>query len=372
MEVISDESPILADELHPGQSDEVSAQGKETSEMRKAPGSRRSLLLLACVMASVQFACKPQVSLKVSKDQIKQGESVELSWTSKNAKSVELNGKTVAASGTQSTQPDQTTTYTLTGKRGKKEATDSKTVKVEIPPRRPTISISADRTAIERGQSTTLRWSSTDATNVEISGVGSVATAGQQVVSPGDSITYTATAKGPGGEDTASVRVTVTEPPQPPVQPPTRSMMPVEEDFNSNVAKIYFDFDKSILQPEMQERLRRAAAWLMRPENQSIIFRIEGNCDPRGTEEYNIGLGDRRANAAKEFLVSLGVDQNRIQTISYGKSKAEGTSEGSSEVQPSWSHDRRDDFVYVSGGQARPRPEPPVVSKVFVIQLVEG
>jgi peptidoglycan-associated lipoprotein len=80
------------------------------------------------------------------------------------------------------------------------------------------------------------------------------------------------------------------------------------------------------------------------------MFRIEGNCDPRGTEEYNIGLGERRAQAAREFLASLGVDATRIQTVSYGKERAAGTSEGSPESRPSWAHDRRDDFIYVSGG----------------------
>ncbi len=59
------------------------------------------------------------------------------------------------------------------------------------------------------------------------------------------------------------------------------------------------------------------------------VFRIEGNCDSRGTEEYNIGLGERRAQAAKEYLISLGVEAIRIQTVSYGKERASGTSEGS-------------------------------------------
>ena len=83
------------------------------------------------------------------------------------------------------------------------------------------------------------------------------------------------------------------------------------------------------------------------------MFRIEGNCDFRGTEEYNIGLGERRAQAAKEYLISLGVEAIRIQTVSYGKERASGTSEGSPESLPSWAHDRRDDFVYVSGGTPR-------------------
>jgi peptidoglycan-associated lipoprotein len=126
--------------------------------------------------------------------------------------------------------------------------------------------------------------------------------------------------------------------------------------FNQWVQPIYFELDKSDLLPQSREKLRRAAQWLTEAPNRSIVFRIEGNCDPRGTEEYNIGLGERRAQAAKEFLVSLGVDGSRIQTVSYGKERATGTSEGSPDIRPSWAHDRRDDFVYVSGGTPPSRP----------------
>jgi OmpA family/Peptidase family M48 len=100
-----------------------------------------------------------------------------------------------------------------------------------------------------------------------------------------------------------------------------------------------------------QEKLRRIAEWLLESPHRTISFRIEGNCDPRGTAEYNMGLGDRRARAAKDFLVSLGVEANRIDTISYGLEKATGGYEGSPDVAPSWAHDRRDDFVYLSGGK---------------------
>jgi peptidoglycan-associated lipoprotein len=125
--------------------------------------------------------------------------------------------------------------------------------------------------------------------------------------------------------------------------------------FNQWVQPIFFDLDESELKPEAKDKLRRAANWLTEAPNRTITFRIEGNCDPRGTEEYNIGLGERRAQAAKEFLMSLGVDASRIQTVSYGKERAAGTSEGSPEMRPSWAFDRRDDFIYVSGGTT-PRP----------------
>jgi peptidoglycan-associated lipoprotein len=128
--------------------------------------------------------------------------------------------------------------------------------------------------------------------------------------------------------------------------------------FGQQVQAIFFDLDRADLRPEAKDSLRRAAQWLTQAPNRSIAFRIEGNCDPRGTEEYNIGLGERRAQAAREFLVSLGVEATRIQTVSYGEERSSGSSEGSPEVRPSWAFDRRDEFVYVSGGTPPRSPEP--------------
>jgi peptidoglycan-associated lipoprotein len=125
------------------------------------------------------------------------------------------------------------------------------------------------------------------------------------------------------------------------------------------VQPIFFDYDGAELLPDSKDKLRRAAQWLTQAPYRSIVFRIEGNCDPRGTEEYNIGLGERRAQSAKEFLISLGVESSRIQTVSYGKERASGSSEGDPSVRPSWAHDRRDDFIYVSGGTP-PRSQEPI------------
>jgi peptidoglycan-associated lipoprotein len=82
---------------------------------------------------------------------------------------------------------------------------------------------------------------------------------------------------------------------------------------------IYFDFDKSNLKMDAQEILKRKAAFLKANPNDSVL--IEGNCDERGTSEYNLALGDRRANSAKKFLVNLGVAASRIKTISYGEER---------------------------------------------------
>jgi peptidoglycan-associated lipoprotein len=151
-------------------------------------------------------------------------------------------------------------------------------------------------------------------------GVGTVQAAGSTSATPSDSTTYTLTAKGPGGSVTATARVTVTLPPPPPPPPPPKPVEVSEEDlFPQNVKDAYFDFDKADIRPDAQQVLTSNADWLKQHPN--VGFTIEGHCDERGSEEYNLGLGDRRANAAKNFLVNLGVSADRISTISYGKSR---------------------------------------------------
>lgn len=104
---------------------------------------------------------------------------------------------------------------------------------------------------------------------------------------------------------------------------------------------IYFDFDKSFIRAEYRPDLEKKAGFLR--DNPNINIRIEGNCDERGTNEYNLALGERRANSAKKFLESLGISPDRIETISYGEERplALGHDENS------WAQNRRDDFVIV-------------------------
>jgi peptidoglycan-associated lipoprotein len=102
--------------------------------------------------------------------------------------------------------------------------------------------------------------------------------------------------------------------------------------------KVYFDYDKSELRDEARTTLRKKATWL--EENPEYSVRIEGHCDERGTNEYNLALGERRANAAKDFLVALGISTDRLMIISYGEEKPEAY--GSSEE--AWAENRRDEF----------------------------
>jgi peptidoglycan-associated lipoprotein len=103
--------------------------------------------------------------------------------------------------------------------------------------------------------------------------------------------------------------------------PATSSVVPGSaQDFIQNVGdRVFFDFDKSVIKPEGQQTLQRQAQWLQKYPNVTVT--IEGHCDDRGTREYNLALGERRATAVRNALVALGVSANRIKTISYGKER---------------------------------------------------
>ena len=104
---------------------------------------------------------------------------------------------------------------------------------------------------------------------------------------------------------------------------------------------MYFDFDKSFIRLEYRPVLQEKAAFLK--DYPDMRVRIEGNCDERGTNEYNLALGDRRGSSAKNFLISLGIAADRIETISYGEERPRGLGHN----EESWSQNRRDDFVLV-------------------------
>jgi len=186
------------------------------------------------------------------------------------------------------------------------------------PPPQPTVTLQAAPTAVQRGQAVTLRWSSTNATSLNLTpNVGNVAPEGTSNVTPTDSTTYTITATGPGGSANATARVTVTVPPPPPVAAaPAPSL---EELFAREVKDAYFDYDKADLRSDSRSALTETAGFLK--SYPQIKVMLEGHCDERGSTEYNLALGDRRAQAAKDFLVSLGVASDRMQTVSYGKER---------------------------------------------------
>jgi len=102
---------------------------------------------------------------------------------------------------------------------------------------------------------------------------------------------------------------------------------------------IYFDFDRSDLKLETREILKRKAEWLRNNFSESVI--IEGHCDERGTNDYNLALGDKRAQSAKNFLIDLGIAESRLTTISYGEERPADPRNN----ETAWSKNRRDHFV---------------------------
>jgi peptidoglycan-associated lipoprotein len=205
------------------------------------------------------------------------------------------------------------------------------------PPAAPTASLTANPDTIQKGQSTTLTWETSNTTDVSIEGVGAVQASGSQQVTPTESTTYTLTAKGPGGTKSATARVTVTQPPPPPAPAPS----PTEEElFSQNVKDIYFNYDKYDVRPDQEAALQSDIAFFK--EHPNVQFTIEGHCDERGSTEYNLALGDNRANSVKNALVQGGVNASSIKTISYGKEKPFCTEHN----EQCWQENRRAHFVY--------------------------
>jgi peptidoglycan-associated lipoprotein len=178
-------------------------------------------------------------------------------------------------------------------------------------------------TVVDRFQSVALQWEARNASNVRIEPeLGSVQSQGSQLVNPGSSVTYIATAIGPGGSASDSARITVRVPaaaPSPRADSRVAPTVNMEALFKQNVQAIYFDYDQSDIRADQISRLNANAAWFK--DHRGLKFTIEGHCDERGSEEYNLGLGDRRANRVKEFLIQQGVDPSRINIISYGEER---------------------------------------------------
>ena len=211
------------------------------------------------------------------------------------------------------------------------------------PPKPVISSFTAEPSSIQRGQSATLRWATSNG-EVSISpGIGSVAASGNRQVFPSSTTTYTLEVKGPGGTDRRTATVNVTAPPPPPPPPPApKPKRSITEAMANEVNDGYFDYDKFDVREDARSVLTRNADALkaILREFPNAVITIEGHCDERGSAEYNLGLGDRRSTAAKEFLVQLGVPADRLRTLSYGKERPQCTESDES----CWQRNRRAHF----------------------------
>ena len=206
----------------------------------------------------------------------------------------------------------------------------------------PTASLTADPLAIDLGQSVVLNWRTSNATSVSIDGIGDVQVNGTQTVSPANSTNFHLLAKGDGGTAEANVRVTVRVP-----QVPTgnsantgnESDMGSDAAFHAAVQDLFFGYDSYDISPDAENNVAGAARYLN--THPAIKVLIGGYCDDRGSAEYNISLGENRANAAKDALSAAGVAPGRIRVVSYGKERQFCTDESES----CWQQNRRAQFM---------------------------
>ncbi len=208
----------------------------------------------------------------------------------------------------------------------------------------PTATLAADPLAIDLGQSVVLNWRTTNATSVTIDGIGPVNLNGTQTVSPANSTNFHLVAKGDGGTAEANARVTV-KVAAPPLPTGTGDAnagagdMGTEQAFHQNVQDVFFDYDSFDLRPDAQASAAQAASYLA--AHPAIKVLIGGYCDERGSAEYNLALGENRANAARSALIGAGVAGSRVRVISYGKEKQFCTEEN----ETCWQQNRRAQFT---------------------------
>lgn len=202
------------------------------------------------------------------------------------------------------------------------------------PPPAPTATLAANPMVLEQGQTTTLTWQTNNATSVNIDGLGTVPASGSQTVTPSASMTYNLVAKGPGGTQDASTRVTVN------AKMASAAPVPSDSDlFSRNVNDVLFDYDKADIRPDQAPVAGGDAKFLL--QHPAIKIVVEGHCDDRGSEEYNLALGASRAESVKRTLLQQGVPADHVKTISYGKEKPFCTQDD----DQCWAKNRVDHFA---------------------------
>jgi peptidoglycan-associated lipoprotein len=199
----------------------------------------------------------------------------------------------------------------------------------------PTAQLTATPTVISAGDQVQLSWHTTDATSIVIDGIGDVPSVGVKTVTPSESTTYHLVARGQGGSTDAQARVTVNPPPAIAV---ASTSMSAEDEFKARVKDIFFDYDTYDIRGDAQTTLTQDADYLVAHPNIKVV--IGGYCDERGSDEYNLALGQNRAQAAKTALVTAGVAADRVRVISYGKEKPFCTDSN----EQCWQLNRRDGF----------------------------
>jgi peptidoglycan-associated lipoprotein len=208
-------------------------------------------------------------------------------------------------------------------------------------PAAPVASLTVSPENVQAGQSAQLSWNTQNASSITIDGVGTVAASGSKTISPSTSTTYHLMAKGDGGSAEASARLTVT----PMVS--KKDDVTEEELFRRTVKDIFFSYDNADIRKDEDALVQTDAQFLGAHPSMRLV--IEGHCDERGSEDYNMVLGQSRASRVREALIKQGISGDRIKLISLGKEKPFCTA---AENESCWSQNRRAHFVLENKQQA--------------------
>jgi peptidoglycan-associated lipoprotein len=206
---------------------------------------------------------------------------------------------------------------------------------VQPPATAPEASLTVSPDNVQRGQQAELRWNTQHASTITIDGIGAVSASGSKTITPAESTTYHLVAKGEGGSTEANARLTVSAPP-----PPKAATISDDEQFRRSVKDIFFSYDNAAIRAEDQAAINADAQFLAAHPGMRLL--IEGHCDERGSEDYNMALGQNRAGSVQQALLKAGISADRIRLISYGKERPFCTT---AENESCWQQNRRAHFV---------------------------
>ena len=198
----------------------------------------------------------------------------------------------------------------------------------------PSATLTVSPKTVQRGQTAELTWNTQGASDVTLEGIGTVVASGHRQVTAAESTTYHLIAKGDGGSAEANARLTVTIPEQ------KAAGLTDEQLFAQNVKDIFFNYDNADIRADEQSVVSADAQFMSSHPDWRLI--IEGHCDERGSEEYNLALGQNRAKQVMDALAKQGIGADRIKLISLGKERPFCTS---AENESCWSQNRRAHFL---------------------------
>jgi len=257
------------------------------------------------VIVAVKSAPVPSVVFTVSPKTIHMGQVATLNWMVSDADEVSIKDMgPVPDKGSKEIKPSQTTKYILAAKGKGGTRTDSVEIVVEAP-KGPTIIFNAVPESIQKGQTATLSWITTDAEDVSIEGIGSIPDKGTRTVKPSQTTKYTLAAKGKGIHKTQMVEIIVEEPP------------PIEE--KVNLKGVNFFPGKAVLSLDAKRVLDGVAEQLLAYPN--VKIEIQGHSDNLGKVATNQKLSEDRAKAVVSYLATKGVKMNRMKAVGYGPSQ---------------------------------------------------